>query len=97
MKTLAYITSMILIVVGILAILVGVTWGVIGLLHTGSRARGTTPLQPGLRFAGAGSFGWLAGLILPVFVFIQGLTILAIGEGLYLLAALSGKIIQPSS
>ena len=97
MKTLARITAVILIIVGIILMLSGVTVGVIGLVHAGSRALGTTPLQPGLRVAGGGLFGGLGGLILVIFIVIQGLMIVATGEGLFLLANLSEKMIPPSA
>jgi len=96
MKTLARITSVILIIFGILVMLSGLTMGVIGIVHAGSRALGATPLQPGLRLAGGGLFGGLGGLILVIFILIQGLMIVATGEGLYLLANVTEKIISPS-
>lgn len=97
MKTLARITAVILIVFGIIVMLGGVTAGVIGIVRAGSHALGATPLQPGLRLAGGALFGGLGGLILVVFVLIQGLLIVATGEGLYLLASLSGKLLPPSA
>ncbi len=48
MKTLARTTAVILIIVGIIIMLSGVTMGVIGLVRAGSRALDGTPLQPGL-------------------------------------------------
>jgi len=97
MKTLARITAVVLIIIGIIIMLSGVTIGVIGLVRAGSRALGTTPLQPGPRAAGAGLFGGLGGLILVIFIVIQGLMIIATGEGLYLLANLSEKTIPSST
>ena len=96
MKTLARITAVILIIIGILVMLGGVAMGVIGLVRAESRALGTTPLQPGLHAAGVGLFGGLGGLILVIFIVIQGLMIIATGEGLYLLANMSEKMIPPS-
>ena len=97
MKTLARITSVILIIFGILVMLSGLTIGVIGIVRAGGRALGATPLQPGLRVAGGGLFGGLAGLILLIFVLIQGSMIVATGEGLYLLANVTEKIISSSA
>jgi len=96
MKTLARITAVILIVFGIIIMLSGVTLGVVGIVRAGSRALGATPIQPGLRVAGAGMLGGLGGLILVIFIVIQGLMIIATGEGLYLLANVSEKMIAPS-
>jgi len=96
MKTLARITAVILIIFGILVMLGGLTMGGIGIVRAGSRALSAAPLQPGLRAAGGGLFNGLGGLILVIFVFMQGWMIIATGEGLYLLANLSEKMI-PSS
>ncbi|MGA7192914.1 MAG: hypothetical protein WBW94_04720 [Anaerolineales bacterium] len=96
MKTLARITAVILIIFGIIIMLSGLTLGVVGIVRTGSRALGATPIQPGLRVAGAGMFTGLGGLILVIFIVIQGLMIIATGEGLYLLANISAKIIPAS-
>ena len=49
MKTLARITAVILIILGILVMLGGLTMGVIGIVRAASRAVGAAPLQPGLR------------------------------------------------
>ena len=89
MKTMARITAVILIILGIIVMLGGMTLGVIGVVRAGSRALGVSPLQPGLRAASGGLFGGLGGLILVVFIFIQGVMIAATGEGLYLLAKLT--------
>ncbi|HUH98622.1 MAG TPA: hypothetical protein VLZ89_14755, partial [Anaerolineales bacterium] len=67
----------------------GVTLGVIGIVRTGSRALAAVPLQGGLRAAGGGLFTGLGGLILVIFILVQGLMIIATGEGLYLLANLA--------
>jgi hypothetical protein len=91
MKTLARITAVILIIFGILVMLSGLTMGIIGIVRAGSHALSATPIQPGLRAAGGGLFGGFGGLILVIFVLIQGLMIVATGEGLYLLAKLSEK------
>jgi len=96
MKTLARITAIILIIFGILVMLGGLTMGVIGIVRTGSRTLGAAPLQPALRAAGGGLFGGLGGLILVIFIVIQGLMIVASGEGLFLLANLSERMIPPS-
>jgi hypothetical protein len=97
MKTLARITAVILIIFGILVMLGGLTLGVIGIVRAGSRALGAAPLQPALRAASGGLFGGLGGLILVIFIVIQGLLIVATGEGLFLLANLSEKMIPPSA
>jgi len=97
MKTLARITSVILIILGILVMLGGLTMGVIGIVRAGSRALGAAPVQPALRAASGGLFGGLGGLILVIFIVIQGLMIVATGEGLFLLANLSEKIIPSSA
>ena len=97
MKTFARITAVILIIFGILVMLGGLTMGVIGIVRAGSRALGAAPLQPALRAAGGGLFGGLGGLILVIFIVIQGLMIVATGEGLFLLANLSEKMIPPSA
>jgi hypothetical protein len=97
MKTLARITAVILIILGILVMLGGLTLGVVGIVRAGSRALGAAPLQPALRAASGGLFGGLGGLILVIFIVIQGLMIAATGEGLFLLANLSEKMIPPSA
>ena len=97
MKTLARITAIILIIFGILVMLGGLTMGVIGIVRAASRAVGAAPLQPGLRVAGGALFGGLGGLILVIFILIQGLMIVATGERLYLLAGLSEKTIPSST
>ena len=97
MKTFARITAVILIIFGILVMLSGLTMGVIGIVRAGSHALGAAPLQPALRAASGGLFGGLGGLILVIFIVIQGLMIVATGEGLFLLANLSEKMIPPSA
>ncbi len=96
MKTLARITAIVLIIFGILVMLGGLTLGVIGIVRAGSRALGAAPLQPALRAAGGGLFGGLGGLILVIFIVIQGLMTVATGEGLFLLVNLSERMIPPS-
>ena len=76
MKTFARIPAFVLIVLGILIIVGGV---VRALMNATAAAR---PLRAG------GSLG----LIALVFIFIEGLTVTAIGEGLYLLADLPNKL-----
>ena len=96
MKTLARITAVILIIYGILIMLGGLSMGIIGIVRAGSRALGAVPFQPALRAADGGLFAGLGGLILVIFIVIQGLMIVATGEGLFLLASLSEKTIPPS-
>ena len=97
MKTLARITAVILIIFGIIIMLSGVTMGVIGIVRASSHALGAASAQPALRFAGAGMLGGLGGLILVIFIVIQGFMIIATGEGLYLLANVAEKINLPSA
>ena len=87
MKTLARITTIVLVIFGILAMLGGMTMGVVGVIRAGVRALSAAPIVPGACLAGSG-LGGLASLIL---VFIQGLMCLAAGEGLYMLANMAGK------
>ena len=89
MKTLARITATVLIIFGILVLLSGVTLGVIGIVRATSHALGG--FAPGVRVAGAGALNGLDGSILIVFVLIQGLMIIATGEGLYLLAKIANQ------
>lgn len=90
MNTLARITAIVLIILGILVLLGGMTSGVIGIVRTGTRAVTAAPAVPGLRLGGL-----LGGFALGIFLFVQGLMIIAMGEGLYLLASLSRKMILP--
>ena len=83
MNTFARITAFVLILLGILLILgslgLGATCVVRAIFNTSAAAR---PLRMG------GSIG----LIAVALVFVQGLTVTAIGEGLYLLADLPNKL-----
>jgi hypothetical protein len=90
MKTLARITAIVLIVLGILIMLGGLSLGILGIVRAGARVLSSLPTQPGLRTAG--TFGGLSGLILVIYIFVQGLMNVAIGEGLYLLANLADKM-----
>jgi hypothetical protein len=92
MYTLARITAIVLIILGILVLLGGLAAGVTGAVRTGTRALGAAPAQGGPRLGGL-----LSGFALGVFLFIQGLMIIAMGEGLFLLAGLSKKAILPST
>ena len=87
MKTLARITADVLVIIGILVMLGGMTMGVVGVARTGIRALSAVPVTSGARLAGGG----LGGLVILIFIFIQGLMCLAAGEGLYLLANMAGK------
>jgi len=79
MKTFARITAIVLIVTGILLLFGGMGLGVTGvvrsLMHVNAAA---TPVRAG----GAN------GLLLLAFIFVEGLTVIAIGEGLFLLAGI---------
>ena len=83
MKTFARITAIVLIVIGILLLFGGITLGVTGLVR--SLMNVTTAVRP-LRAGGA------AGLILLAFIFVEGLTVTALGEGLFLLADIANKL-----
>ena len=87
MKTLARITTIVLVIFGILAMLGGMIMGVVGVARAGVRALSAAPIVPGARLAGSG----LGGLVVLILVFIQGLMCLAAGEGLYMLANMAGK------
>ena len=83
MKIFARITAIVLIIIGILIIFGGIGLGITGavrsLMDTAAAVR---PLRGG---------GFI-GLIGVGFIFIEGLTLTAVGQGLYLLADLSNKI-----
>lgn len=85
MKTIARITAFVLIALGLLIMIGGAALGVTGALH----AITNTPaaVRP-LRAGGT------IGLIAIGFIFVEGLTVIGIGEGLYLLADMVNKI-QP--
>ena len=86
MKTFARITAIILIITGILILVGGLALGVTGtirfLTNTVAAAR---PLRA----------GGPIGLIALAFVFIEGLSVSALGEGLYLLADITNKLPTP--
>ena len=83
MKTLARITAIILIITGILLLFGGLALAVTGvarsIMDTATAAR---PLRAG------GSIG----LLLLAFIFVEGLTVTALGEGLFLLAEVANKL-----
>jgi hypothetical protein len=83
MNTFARITAFVLIALGLLIILGGLILGATGAVP--SLMNLTTTACP-LRAGGA------LGLIAVIFVFIEGLMVTAIGEGLYLLADLPNKL-----
>jgi hypothetical protein len=87
MKTLARITTIMLVIFGILAMLGGMIMGVVGVVRAGVHALSAAPIVPGARLVGGG----LGGLVVLILVFIQGLMCLAAGEGLYMLANMAGK------
>ena len=82
MKTFARITAIVLIVVGILLLFGGVALGVTGLVRSLMNVTTAAPLRAG----GA------VGLILLAFIFVEGLTVTAFGEGLFILADLANKL-----
>ena len=83
MKTFARITAIVLIVIGILLLFGGVVLGVTGLVR--SLMNVTAAVRP-VRGSGA------IGLILLAFIFVEGLTVTALGEGLFLLADIANKL-----
>jgi len=87
MNTIARITAIILIILGILVMLGGVATVVVGLARSGQHALSVAPVRPG-----AGLVGLLTGFGLAIFLFIQGMIVIATGEGLYLLADLARKM-----
>ncbi len=83
MKTFARITAIVLIVIGILLLFSGVVLGVTGVVR--SLMNVTAAVRP---LRGSGTIG----LILLAFIFVEGLTVTAIGEGLFLLADIANKL-----
>ncbi len=83
MNTIARITAFILILLGILIILGGLGLGVTGALRA---ITNTTAAAHPLRAGGS------IGLIAIGIIFIEGITVTAFGEGLYLLADLTKKL-----
>ncbi len=86
MNTLARISALVLIVLGILILLAGLLVGTADSFRLGARLVGTFPsgLRPG--------YGLWGGLALGVFLFVQGFLITAAGEGLYLLSGLAAGL-----
>jgi hypothetical protein len=86
MKTFARITAIIMIITGILILFGGLALGITGtirfLTNTVAAAR---PLRTG----GA------IGLVAIAFVFVEGLSVTALGEGLYLLTDITNKLPSP--
>ncbi len=87
MNTIARITAIILIILGLLVMLGGAATVVVGALRSGQRALSAAPARPA-----TGLGGLLTGLGLIVFLFVQGMIVIAAGEGLYLLADLARKL-----
>ncbi len=87
MNTIARITAFILIILGILVMLAGVATVAAGAIRSGQRALSTAPVRPA-----AGLGGLLTGVGLVAFLFVQGMIVVAAGEGLYLLADLARKM-----
>ncbi len=87
MNTIARITAIILIILGILVMLGGVATVVVGAVRSGQRASSAAPARPA---AGFGSL--LTGIGLSLYLFVQGMIVVATGEGLYLLADLARKM-----
>ncbi len=87
MNTIARITAIILIILGILVMLGGAATVVVGLARSGQHALSVAPAR-----SGAGLGGLLTGIGLAIFLFVQGMIVIAAGEGLYLLADLARKM-----
>jgi len=83
MKTFAQITAIILIISGLLILLGGLALGVTGAIR--SIMNVAAAARP-VRIGGAN------GLILLAFIFVEGLTVTALGEGLFLLADIAHKL-----
>ena len=83
MKTFARITVIVLIVTGILILFGGIGLGVTGVVRSLTHANVTT--TP-VRASGAN------GLLLLAFIFVEGLMVIATGEGLFLLAGIASKL-----
>ncbi len=86
MNTIARITAVILIILGLLVMMGGVATATFGAVRSGQRALSAAPTRPA-----AGLGGLLTGLGLAIFLFAQGMMVVAAGEGLYLLADLARK------
>ena len=87
MNTIARITAVILIVLGILIMLGGIVSVGLGAIRSGQRALFLSPVRPA-----AGLGGLLTGIGLAIFLFVQGMIVVATGEGLYLLAVVARKM-----
>lgn len=87
MNTIARITAIVLIVLGILVMLGGVATIAVGAVRSGQRAPSTAPIRPAARLGGL-----LTSIGLVAFLFVQGAVVIATGEGLYLLADLARKM-----
>ncbi len=87
MNTIARITAISLIILGILVMLGGAATGVIGAVRSGQHALSSASARPA-----AGLGGLLTGIGLAIFLFVQGMLVVATGEGLYLLADLARKM-----
>jgi hypothetical protein len=83
MTTIARITAIILIVLGILVMLGGVATAVGGIVRAGPRITAAGIQRPA---------GVINGFALAALIFVQGMIVIASGEGLYLLAALTRKM-----
>jgi hypothetical protein len=83
MTTIARITAIILIVLGILVMLGGVATAVGGILRSGQHITAAAVQRPA---------GLINGFALALLIFAQGIIVIASGEGLYLLAALARKM-----
>jgi hypothetical protein len=82
MNTIARITAVVLIILGILVMLGGLALGVTGAVRS---ILGVASAARPLRETG------VAGLLLVAYIFTHGLLVTGAGEGLYLLAGIASK------
>ncbi len=82
MRTLARITAVILVIVGILIILSTLSLAVIGAFRDALRLEGTLPAGRGVG---------LAGVLSLLFFLGYGILVMGMGQGLYLLADLASR------
>ncbi len=94
MNRFARITAIALIVIGILVMLSGIISAAAGGLTTGMHRFGGAVGQMPFHRPMGGGFG--LSLLFGAAVFVQGLVVTALGQGLYLLSSLAGKTGEPT-
>lgn len=97
MHTFVKVTAVIILVVGVLMMLVGFGAGVAGLFRSGvglttAGGFGRMPFRQGLSAAPAIFPG--LNLLVGLIIFVQGLMLAALGEGLYLIANIARNTAQ---